>query len=89
MSLIDQEKVEELQKSIDTLARFSACIQSYMSFWNRINMGQEAQETGQGLLVHKFNLLRQRRILETWKDIRKDYVAYTRTVCIPEHAVSF
>lgn len=43
-------------------------------------MEQISQEERQGMLVDKYNAIRQQGVLDTWKTLRREYASYTCTV---------
>lgn len=82
---IDQKnwkKLDEFERGIPTLEVFYGHLTLYISFWNAIDMDQNTQKTRHAALVENFDVIRQQGVLNTWKQLREQYLEYTCIVRI-------
>ncbi|KAF8883876.1 hypothetical protein CPB84DRAFT_1827544 [Gymnopilus junonius] len=70
-------KLNELEKGISTLEKFSTCISLYISWWNAISMSHISQSKRLQQVVIKYNSLRARDVVQKWRNLRQEYVDYT------------
>ncbi|KAH9476530.1 hypothetical protein JR316_0010442 [Psilocybe cubensis] len=73
----NETRLKEFEDGVSLLERFSACISSYISWWNTIYMSHKSQVTRQTHVATNYNKIRNNDVLTKWKELRQEYVFYT------------
>jgi len=81
--VLDSAVLIDLERGISVLENFRVCVSVYISWWTRMELSNSSQTTSLEMLRVNYDSLRNRTVVQKWKDLRQLYVDYTEKVSIP------
>ena len=79
---LDSAVLIDLERGISVLENFRVCVSVYISWWTRMELSNSSQTTSLEMLKVNYDSLRNRIVVQKWKDLRQLYVDYTEKVGI-------
>jgi len=73
-------ELKELEAGIVVLERFSECVSIYANWWNEMCMTEISQKQRLESVIFKYNSLREKAVIGTWRQLKQEYVDYSNKV---------